>query len=77
MMKKKNTNPAVDQKDYSISLRLTLTEADRIKKICDRTKQSISDFLRQGINTHLDLEEIRIMEIDVKKKELEARLATK
>ena len=73
-MKKKTTKAVADQKDYSISLRLTLTEADRIKKVCDRTKQSISDFLRQGINAHLDLEEIRIMEIDVKKKVLKAKL---
>lgn len=64
-------------REYSMSLRLTRTEADRVKKITERTKQTISDFIRVAINTHLDQEELRIMEVDVKRKELTDRLKAK
>ena len=62
-------------KDYAVSLRLDGDDAERIKAVCDHTKQVMSDLMRVAIRKHVEAEEIRIMEEKMARAELEKRLA--
>jgi len=61
-------------KDYSMSLRLPQEEAARIRKIIAFTGQSISDFIRMSIRSRIENEELRIMQHEAEKLELQKRL---
>ncbi|MEC7609799.1 MAG: DUF6290 family protein [Verrucomicrobiota bacterium] len=61
-------------KDYSMSLRLPQDEANRIRKIISFTGQSISDFIRMSVRSRIEAEELRIMQHEAEKLELQRRL---
>lgn len=57
-----------------MSLRLNEDEADRIKKICTHTEQTISDFIRLAVRERIENEEVRILRLQAERLKLEKEL---